>query len=1689
MSSSRPVRTLPRALAGLGLLGSAAGQLSAQEQQQQEKPATVQLGGGGGIIDPNSLAGKESTEGVYVRDSAIALEKFALAQKMERLKEWNKSADLYQEVIDKYPDRVVPSRTNEDDKIVQYTSVTRGVMERLAKWPKDGLDVYRARFEPAAAAMIENAGGLARGDVAEMHKVFYRYFVTDTARSVGLRLVDVNLERGEFQAAARLADELLTLHPNLGDARPTLLYRAALAHRLAGDEAKAKERLTALQKAHDNATGLVRGKEVKLADSLARELQAIAAASGAAVTDATAAAAAADTWTTLGGDPTRGRVTPAGGRPGARLFAVPLARPQLRTFPAQVRGNVESVLSTQAASGALNGVFPVVDRGELFFQDGTRIYARSLESGDPLPGWLQTYPAPEERSGQYVLPGAGSPPRTHQLSLTLTDRAVLGVMGQLDRNSFQINQQPIAETRLVCLDRRTGKQNWVAAMSSIELPKDLPDDQQKAIRGLQLNGSPLVVGDSVMVMARGVKQAQFEDSWVVCFHLATGKYRWSCYLASASNVGAPWGAQPQSIETTSHLAYANGRVYALSNLGALAAVDAYSGTIAWLSIYERGVSQFDPFINNGGNPGGPGGGGQPPKPWLYNPVIVKEGKVFILPTEGRFIYAYDANSGAEVKRINRTSWGKIGNVEMLLAVMGDRMVVASDRVIGFFDWRKYDPENPDASLEGLSSEFEGLRGRPFVTADSIFVTDSRKLKRLTFAQGARVADEYPGGEKGWDEKEEGPGNVLVTSDHVVIAGASNVYGFTDLNLARTRLDREVAAAPQDAGPRLRYARVLFTAGDAAGTIAKLDEAIALLGGRTSMRPGADRDWIFNDALSFAQKLAGDRAEEATPDAPGESETPRKPAAQLVKSIDDLYDRAAAAASSPQQQVHYRLTRARFAASKEDLAAAAKLYQQVLGDATMRPVPLVDEKTGGPTQAAAVAEGQIKALVVRGGVKIYATFEAEAAKLLTDTQAVKPVKPEALLEIAEAFPNSVTAPKALLAAAAAYESLKQPQPAVQVLRQAYFKYGEAVDKPRVIEAMARDYLALPNRVDVAAARLAQGVALPGEHKLAEVLRLPDGSEIAKDTPFPKALEELRKYSTRMASKDLPDFKLPPVPTLEQYQALRATLERNPRWPFPAPGAEPVIAGVDALAVPMREFARPDRVVFWSAAGTKLQIHKPGDASAIGVSATAMTDAPKGSAWVSGAADGVLVWSNTAIALVPAGGGDATWRVATKGLPSIEVVKPRPNPGAPEDADGNAAGRRMMERRQAELIAIARRNGQFVMRNGQLVPIPPNAAAMANIQPRPDAGAAEAINDVRPVGDRVLVTTTTGRVFCVELSGKNAGRVAWQTRLGDRPADRLVANDDFTVVKVSDETSVRLVCLDTVSGRIQGTKSFPLSNGDFPVNLALSADGTLVYTLPTRMVLKDLYKPWDAGEKEAPAGAMVPSDAVNPMPFRNASGPDQLIISEGRILALADMGSAQVNDRNGLGGTKYVRVHSLETGLPITLRASKEDGGGMTDLMLYAQDESDRSFTWDIRLRCVGSRLYVQHPRGVLCYDLDAPDAFWHTVVEDDSGTGSGIANLRNIIFGKNHALLVTQLDAAPPVPGAAAAPAAANRKTRYQINACARYPKAAGSTEESGKTDYIPAVNEASPITGWQGVDGGLYYLTQDAKLHFLTAAK
>src|SRR5690606_31339319 len=126
-----------------------------------------------------------------------------------------------------------------------------------------------------------------------------------------------------------------------------------------------------------------------------------------------------------------------------------------------------------------------------------------------------------------------------------------------------------------------------------------------------------------------------------------------------------------------------------------------------------------------------------------------------------------------------------------------------------------------------------------------------------------------------------------------------------------------AASPEDPQIRLRYAEAMFVAGREDIALTKLDEAVTLLGGLNAMRSGPARQRLFYTALRYAEQMAARSGEFST------------------NLAHQLYDRAAAAADTPSQQVQYRLSRAQFADLQADKSHVAELYQQILDDPELR----------------------------------------------------------------------------------------------------------------------------------------------------------------------------------------------------------------------------------------------------------------------------------------------------------------------------------------------------------------------------------------------------------------------------------------------------------------------------------------------------------------------------------------------------------------------------------------------------------------------------------------------------------------------------------------------------------------------------------------------------------------------------------
>jgi outer membrane protein assembly factor BamB/tetratricopeptide (TPR) repeat protein len=1561
-------------LMGPALVGTAGLRAGAQVAPAATQPALK--------LNVESFYARDPAEGVSVPDSATALEKLAHATRMQRLGQWDTAASLLQEILEKYPDKVVPARANAEGAIEQYTSVATAVQEQLAHWPKEGLRVYRNLYEAPAAAILDKA---PPNDRNALNKVCTLYFATDAGKTAALRLIDLDLESGEFPAAAWMGERLLKWHPDLLVERPRVLYRTAYAYHMAGNEALAQAPLRELQQHFADAVGTIRGKDVNLAATLAEALKRPVAMASAG--------SAGNAYPMFGGGPDRAVIPATTCNPGAKLFTVPFVSASEGLSPGEAR-TLEQQEQFATTNGLNVGVIPVVDRGQLFFQDGKRVYAVSLDSGVPLAGWATTYPG--ERHGQYALSSRPSPRRS-QYTLTLSDEAVYAVMGGQDQAAAMRGEGP-DDTRLVCLDRSSGREKWSVA------PGQLPDKEN--LRSLRFGGSPVVVGDNLYLLARGGKNGTFEECHAICLDAHTGQFRWSSYIAGANTGVANFGGEAvRGPESITHLAYASGRLYAVTNTGALAALDAYSGSIQWLTIYPRNP-QPDPnqAMNLNFRARRTMALAQT-KPWSYDPVVVKEGHVFSLPTDSPYLLVHDAGTGAELRRIDRK---EIGNSDCLLGVWGDWILCGAEDRAWAVNWRTYDSqkENNEASIP-RSLPLAAVRGRGFVTSDSVYMPTVEHLERLALSPdlaetGLIDVDRYPPYNQTWD-KGEGPGNVVVAEDHVVIATSDGVNVYTDLKVAEAKLDEAIARSPGDPDPRLRYAELLFVAGQREVALAKLDEAIGLLGGMGAMRIGPQRDHVFNTALTFAQKLGR------------ESGAPAELAGQL-------FQRAAAAASSPSQQVSYRVTRAADADAKKDYATEAQLLQEILAEPELRDIPITRSDAEGPRPARIVAEQAIAELLKKeGGAAAYAPFEQAAAEQLKAAQSQN--NPAKLSAVADAYPNSASAPKALLAAADLYEAAGNPRLAKETLRQIVFRYHDLPEPQRLFESLARNYLKLHDRAN-AVARLQQAAALAPAARLSKPLALPDGKTVQEVT-YHDAAEMLNRLAETTDAPALPDFNIAPA--------------RGDDPPLVEPAGSS-IAGIDALVKPERGFARFDRLVTFSA-NAGLAIYPVGQAAPPGTSKT-IAQAPLGCAW---RGDNVLVWSADGLSLLAGDSAATLWSCSLKSLPALEVVRS----GGMEEPQ-TPANRPEMAGNAPNFMQVRLQAAGFAM--------PPAPEA-----PEATAGG-EQVTAVRPVGDRVVLATSSGRILCLNAAD---GSVAWQTRLAERPVERLLANEDFVVVRLIDETGQQIVALNTFSGQIVHRLGFG-AGALGPVNLALSPAGVLVYTLPDRLCAKDLYEPG-----ETLKFSTTPQANTAIATYSGFVRPDQLVISEGRILAVSDQG-------------QFVRVHSLETGRLVYYRDN--DSGKEVPARLQTECKNDYS----VSLRAIGSRFYVFGAAKVKYYNLDNPADQW--TGEDSSTT----LNFREAMVGQDHIVLVDQPMAwdkvlanarpAPPAPAGlkGAAPPARGQASTLRLFAFSRARVSGG--RESGLLDGVLSLNNTSGPAAVQPVAGGFYFLGSDHVLHYLHGA-
>jgi hypothetical protein len=354
-----------------------------------------------------------------------------------------------------------------------------------------------------------------------------------------------------------------------------------------------------------------------------------------------------------------------------------------------------------------------------------------------------------------------------------------------------------------------------------------------------------------------------------------------------------------------------------------------------------------------------------------------------------------------------------------------------------------------------------------------------------------------------------------------------------------------------------------------------------------------------------------------------------------------------------------------------------------------------------------------------------------------------------------------------------------------------------------------------------------------------------------------------------------------------------------------------------------------------------------------------------------------------------------------------------------------------------VAVRRRvvGGRLLLNND--VVLDPAAAAAAAGVPNANnvADGKERVLHVRPLTDRVIISTTSGRVLAINLDD---GKLIWQTRLATgRQVVQTLASDDFTAARLIEGQNVQVVVLDTYNGQQIWRKNFVTGQQNWPMNMVLSPDGMLIWTTPSKITGQDLYEPGD----------LPRLDVATKRSYMGMLQPDQLIVNGLEVLAVSN-------------GGQFVDRRSIRTGHEAgnPLSTNSKPGG--------AADTS-------IRLRMSGPRLYIVGAKSLMTYHLEQdtateaglnPDVMW---IPDD------------VMITRDYLIL----------PGKVTGP---GNENTWCIQAYSRLLVRGmddGKLAESGSRVYKRDFVEQSKIESWAAVDGGIYYLTGDDRLVFLKGTR
>ncbi|MEW6027495.1 MAG: hypothetical protein AB1599_09405 [Planctomycetota bacterium] len=671
-----------------------------------------------GAKDVNAQGVEPSRAHIRRSPEAEALAMAAVQAVKDR--DWRTAAENYQKAIELYSTALI--KASAVDTAINsdlYWGVRHFCGDALRRMPAEGLKAYNSMFEPAARQALESAVR-SRLDTEKLAQVAGFYALTGPGRDALILLLRLSLESGEFYKASGYYRELEQYHPETAQGLPERrLIEEFMAGKTSGVE-----------------------------------------------------------WPAYCGDNTRSKmmVTRASDEVQGHSFSwTGYSKLPAHVINLSRRINAAEIYYPPIIPQESIPYFPVVGNGMIYLPTGSGIYA--FQSPEPKEGDV----AKEinlKWKVEYDTSAAGFQEERTINTATLSPdgrRLYVPLIGSFEKYERRLGfldvKYPFPRRSLFCIDTATAKALWTS-----DRVAPLPDGSNPLediifpVAPAEENGVLYVAG------IRMPNQIDIPEHYLFALDARSGAVYFRTFIASGI-LETNLFNNPSREPVASVVTVDKDNIYYCSQMGAIAAVDKYSGQVKWLKKYEE--YQIKPTWPNYTPP-------RLPLRWANNPVIridntsfatpkgrpspiqsfgAADGQVIVTAVDSPFLYILSSDNGGELWRWNGDE-SPLGNVRYLVGIRDGFLVLSGESCLMCLNLNK--TGKVEWKVEGGR-----LNGKSAITDDRIYITSDYALMEVALKSGKLISRNVL---QGKDEAQPSA-NLLVAGDLLIrnSIGQMNIY--------------------------------------------------------------------------------------------------------------------------------------------------------------------------------------------------------------------------------------------------------------------------------------------------------------------------------------------------------------------------------------------------------------------------------------------------------------------------------------------------------------------------------------------------------------------------------------------------------------------------------------------------------------------------------------------------------------------------------------------------------------------------------------------------------------------------------------------------------------------------------------------------------------------------------------------------